>query len=130
MGYDALIPLTRHGATGWATVNSPRGIIRQDMMILLMTSPGERIMNPDFGVGLRRYLFQPLVRSTLGAIENRIRTQVATYLPFVNIKEISFSSALDSGPGTVVTDMDPHTLSVSISYSFGRGFVDEITVSP
>ena len=33
-------------------------LVKQNFKMLLLTNPGERIMNPDFGVGLRRYLFE------------------------------------------------------------------------
>ena len=129
MGYDAKLPLTKHAGSGWESVNTAAGIVRQDLTILLMTAPGERIMNPDFGVGLRRFLFEPMIRPTFGAIEDRIKSQVKKYLPFITIQNIAFGSALDSGPDAVLTDLDPNALSITISYSFGRGNSDEITVS-
>ena len=33
-------------------------IIKQNFKMVIMTNPGERIMIPDFGVGIRRYLFE------------------------------------------------------------------------
>ena len=129
MGFDAKLPLTKHAGSGWESVDTAAGIVKQDLLILLMTDPGERIMIPDFGVGLRKFLFEPMLRSTFGAIEDRIKSQVKKYLPFITIQNIAFSSALDSGPGAVLTDMDPNFLSITISYSFGRGSRDEITVS-
>lgn len=32
---------------------------KQKLRMLLLTNPGEKIMEPDFGVGVRRYLFEP-----------------------------------------------------------------------
>ena len=130
MGYDASIPLRKSATTGWELLSTAKAAVRQDLKILLLTSPGERIMDPDFGVGLRRYLFQPLTRNTLGSIETRIREQVRQYLPFIQIRNISFSSASSAATNTVVTDMDENALNISISYSFGRGYVDELSVSP
>ena len=58
-----------------------------------MTSPGERIMDPEFGVGIRKYLFEPNDPTIYIEIESRIRNQVGKYLPFVSIESIQFFSA-------------------------------------
>ena len=130
MGYDASIPLTKDPTYGWAELRTARQAVQQQMKNLLLTSPGERVMIPDFGVGLKRYLFENLNRAVLGSIEARIRQQVEKYLPYVNLKSVVFQSALDSGQDTVVTDFDENKISIKISYSFGRGFLDEIIVTP
>ena len=86
-------------------------------------------MDPLFGVGLKRYLFQPLTRSTLGDIEAKIREQVGKYLPFITLSNVQFSSALDSGLGAMVTDMDENLLGITISYGYGYGEVREIYIT-
>ena len=132
MGWDAKLPLTKDPFRGWTEVETAKEAVKQDLNILLLTSPGEKIMAPEFGVGLRRFLFEPVHRMTFGAIESRIRQQVSKYLSFIDIQDISFSSALDVGlkNAGVVTDVDENAVSVKISYSFGRGFYDELSVSP
>jgi len=130
MGYDAMLPLVKDPAKGWAEVTSARAAIKQDLLILLLTSPGEKIMDLEFGVGLRRFLFEPLTRSTLGSLETRIRSQIAKYLPFIKITELSFTSPLDSVSNALITDMDENTIAIKMSYTYGRGVVDEIMVSP
>lgn len=130
MGYDASIPLTKDPTYGWAELTTARQAVQQQMKNLLLTSPGERVMIPDFGVGIKRYLFENLDRAVLGSIEYRIRQQVEKYLPFVNLKSVTFQSALDAGQDALVTDLDENKISIKISYSFGRGFLDEIIVTP
>ena len=65
---------------------------RQNLFHLIMTAPGERIMDIDFGVGIRKYLFEPLLPQTEEIIKGRIYSQVKRYLPFVLINYVSFSS--------------------------------------
>jgi len=130
VGYDASIPLTKDPTYGWAELTTARQAVQQQMKNLLLTSPGERVMIPDFGVGIKRYLFENLDRAVLGSIEYRIRQQVEKYLPFVNLKSVTFQSALDAGQDALVTDLDENKISIKISYSFGRGFLDEIIVTP
>tara|TARA_Y100001938_G_C7973974_1_gene370800 strand:- start:442 stop:834 length:393 start_codon:yes stop_codon:yes gene_type:complete len=130
MGFDARLPLIRDPSFGWALTRTVREEVRQDFMILLLTTPGERVMDPEFGVGLKRYLFEQLTRTTLGNLENRIRQQTSKYLSFIKIENIQFTSALDSIDNATLTDFDENTVAIKISYSFGRGTRDEIIVSP
>jgi len=65
---------------------------RQNLKMIILTSPGERIMHPKFGVGLRRYLFMNNTSRTLSDISRKIEQQVRTYLPSVNIRSIKFLS--------------------------------------
>lgn len=65
--------------------------VRQNLKMLLLTVPGERIMDSNFGVGLRKYLFEQdndLIREQL---QKRIVTQVSLYLNFITIEEINIS---------------------------------------
>jgi phage baseplate assembly protein W len=66
--------------------------VRQSILIILQTEPGERVMRPDFGCGLRRFLMSPNspairaliardVEFALAAFEPRIRTTAVTVDP-------------------------------------------------
>ena len=56
--------------------------------MLLYTSPGERIMIPNYGVGLKRFLFE---QSPEYLIDDRIRQQVSIYLPEITITSLNIS---------------------------------------
>ena len=95
-GYGAALPLrsgTRDGISLLATVGET---IKQNLKMLVLTSPGERMWDPNFGVGMRNYLFEPLTTSTMGKIDARIKSQVKKYLPYVLIDSIKFDSSFTS----------------------------------
>lgn len=46
--------------------------LRDKVLAVLFTAPGERVNSPRFGVGLNRQVFEPLDELTAGAIEFRI----------------------------------------------------------
>jgi phage baseplate assembly protein W len=46
--------------------------IRESIRIILLTEPGERLMLPTFGAGLRRFLFEPNTPTTRRLIADRI----------------------------------------------------------
>jgi len=87
----------------------------QNLKMIVLTSPGERIMAPDFGVGIRRYLFEQNSPGTVDNIKNRITQQVKTYLPYIVIRDLQVYSP--DLPGGQLGDTDKTTLIVSISYA-------------
>lgn len=73
-------------------------LVAQNFKNLMLTSPGERVMDINFGVGLRRFLFQQDLGGSqeISGLNGRIKSQVKTYLPYVQITNISFSELKES----------------------------------
>ena len=80
------------GQNGYLTILADNRLVQDDLKQIVFTSPGERVFNPSFGVGIDRYLFEQNTYYTAKQIETAIRSQVATYLPVVNIQRIDFQS--------------------------------------
>jgi phage baseplate assembly protein W len=62
--------------------------IRQAIRIILETNPGERIMRPDFGAGLRGFVFEPLSVATMHRVETRVREALIDFEPRVDLMEV------------------------------------------
>ena len=58
---------------------------------LLLTEPGERVMLPTFGAGLKRALFEQLTVEALLALETRIRSAFRTFLPYIFIQRLELT---------------------------------------
>lgn len=71
-------------------------LIRQNIKMILLTVPGERIMYPEFGVGLRNFLFQPNDEVLVGQIENRIEDQIAKYAAGISIDFLEIQTNQDN----------------------------------
>ena len=91
-GISPKLPLYTDPVDGIALNKTLKQMTRQNLKMIILTSPGERIMHPKFGVGLRRYLFMNNTQRTLSDISRKIEEQVRTYLPSVNIRSIKFVS--------------------------------------
>ena len=91
-GISPKLPLYIDPVDGIALNKTLKQMTRQNLKMIILTSPGERIMHPKFGVGLRRYLFMNNTQSTLSDISRKIEEQVRIYLPSVNILSIKFLS--------------------------------------
>ena len=93
-GIGPELPLYRDEYFGsFALITSYKDEVKQNFKNLLLTSPGERMMNPDFGVGLRRFLFEPR-QHAIPAIRQRIEAQIRKYLPFIRVNKVQFDSGL------------------------------------
>ena len=62
--------------------------IRQSLMILLGTRPGERVMRPDFGCNLDIMLFEPLTTTLITEVKDVIRTAILYYEPRIEVLKI------------------------------------------
>jgi len=62
--------------------------IRQSIRIILSTDPGERLMMPGFGAGLKQFLFEPNIVSTHRQIEEKISKSLEIWEPRVKLDAI------------------------------------------
>ena len=92
------LPLMLDGVDGYAAIRNYRDLAMQNLKMLVLTAPGERMMDPEFGVGLRNFLFEQNTVSTHGEIEARIFNQVQTYLPYIDILGVDFSTTTEEHP--------------------------------
>ena len=95
-GLSPKLPLTKDPQDGYKLNKSYVEMIKQNIKMLVLTAPGERIMDPEFGVGLRNYLFRNNIPELQGEIRAKIAQQVNRYMPFIQIEEIRFTSPDES----------------------------------
>lgn len=88
-GYSPKLPLQRDENNSLYLMNrTSKDSIKQNFKNLLLTNPGEKLMDINFGVGLRSYLFSQKTKQNLNSIETRIRSQCSKYLKYIAIKDI------------------------------------------
>jgi hypothetical protein len=105
--FGVALPLNRSSADGFVMIKSLKRLIRQNLKMLILTNPGERVMRPNFGVGIKSYLFTNYGQNIEAQINSKIRKQVNTYMPAVSIVKILFDD----------TDPDRNQLSITLIYS-------------
>ena len=81
---------------GYTHIKSYSDLVKQNLKNLFLTNPGERIMDSLFGIGLRQFLFEPNVEQTYGTIRARATQQISTYLPYVQLLDITFAPEVDA----------------------------------
>jgi phage baseplate assembly protein W len=101
------LPITRDQINGYTMIDDVSTLIKQNFKMLILTNPGERVMIPDFGVGIRAYLFENFNSSVESNISVAIRKQAKKYLPVISIESISFDNS----------NSDFNSLLVKIAYT-------------
>jgi phage baseplate assembly protein W len=55
---------------------------------LLLTSPGENLSDPNYGVGIRQYLFEQNLGGTRDSLASAVSSQISQYLPYLDLQDV------------------------------------------
>lgn len=82
--------------------------INQSLNILLSTSLGERVMQPEYGCNLEDYLFESLSSTMIGYIKDRVMNSIIYYEPRIRVEKIEVTAddsvELFEGKFTIVVE--------------------------
>lgn len=92
--------------TGRVDMVEGAAAVRQSLLLLLSTRPGERVMRPGYGCNLHRLVFEPNDATTAGMAIHYVRQAVQRWEPRVEILQ------LDAGPHS----NDPSRLDIALEY--------------
>ncbi len=80
--------------------------IRQSILIILGTNPGERVMRPTFGAGLSDFLFAPMNATTFASVRLQVQEALVDWEPRIIVQDV-----------TVTPDpVETRVLSISATY--------------
>ena len=109
-GISVSLPITRDRQDGFEMLKDYNDVATQNLKMLVLTMPGERIMDPEFGVGARRFLFEQMTEETFERFKSILLQQQQKYLPYITIQDVKFSSALTN------ENVQENTLGIQIIY--------------
>jgi|10_taG_2_1085330.scaffolds.fasta_scaffold40163_2 hypothetical protein len=108
-GISPALPLTESETDGLFKLNkTTKEVARQNLKMLILTSPGERVMNPTFGCGAKAFLFENPADASL--LREEILRQARVYVPFIRIISIEVVN-----PGDEQGE-HPNTMQLFIDY--------------
>lgn len=67
--------------------------IRQSLHIVLATVPGERVMRPDFGAGIKQQVFGTIDETTITILKDAIGRAILFFEPRVKVEDIVADTA-------------------------------------
>lgn len=93
--------------------------IRSNLINLLLTKKGERLMQPSFGCDIHQYVFSNITSNTEANVRGAIEEAVQTWMPFVKIEQVK-----------VQTDPDYNKILVSVIFTIPNNLniADTITL--
>ena len=89
--------------------------VKEDIKSLVKTSKGQRVFQPDLGMGLNRLLFENITDDLKLLINDDIINTFKVWLPFITIKDVSIFTSDDDGIGTF-NNINDNTVSISITF--------------
>ena len=75
--------------------------IRYNLINYFLTNPGERPGNPQFGGGLRRFIFSQIDQNNLEFLKEDVQTKIKNEFPSVLVKELNVLGNPDENEVTV-----------------------------
>ena len=93
----------RIGPDGRLAYSTGADNVRESIRVILITDRQERIMLPQFGGGLTRYLFQPNTPATHRLIQESITQSLARWEPRVELESVRVVADPDDNRAAVAT---------------------------
>jgi len=92
---------------------------RSNLINLLLTKKGGRIMQPTFGCDIHRFLFQNITDNVMANIKSAIESAVEIWIPYLDIVDVKVES-----------DELNHSISLSVTFSLNINptVTDTVTV--
>ena len=107
------------GPTGLNITYTTKDAIKSNILNFFLTGKRERMMNPNFGAGIREQLFEQITNNTVENLEDIIAFGLNDYFPQVQLTNLNVSAAPDQ-----------NLIQIYFSYSIkNTNIQDEITIN-
>ncbi len=88
-GWAFPIVATRDGSIGYV---DGAAAIEQGLNLVLGTSPGERVMRPEFGCGIWELVMEPNTAQLHGRLQTRVRQALTRWEPRIDVLDVQVAS--------------------------------------
>ncbi len=101
--------------------------VRQAILLLLSTIPGERVMRPDYGCQLHRLVFSPNDETTAGLAIHYVRQALNLWEPRIDVLRLDAERNADNPEQLIISleyrvraTQQPDVISFSFNLAGGR----------
>ncbi len=106
MNYAPNFPLKRDNVDGYQMITDIKKLVKFHLKNLILTNPGEKISDIEYGIGARKYLFEQLTPGISNRISDQMSAQIERYLPYIDVEDL-----------TVTQDDQNNSLNIELNYS-------------
>lgn len=103
------IPIVRGQIGYFQQTRTTLQAARSNLLNLLLTNKGERLMQPEFGTDIYRLLFEQVDIGIDTQVEEDIRSAVSFWLPYIIIRDVKVDASTDN--------IDRNRLDISTTFS-------------
>ena len=124
--YGAPYPIVKH-PRGFLHTQSGIDQVKSDLIVLLLTNPGERPMLPEYGTPLKTLMFEPNDSIIIQQAKDMIAASIRMWEPRVTISDITITAGLpddDLNPQDTLDEKE-HILGIVISF-FDPNKINEV----
>jgi phage baseplate assembly protein W len=75
--------------------------IKNNLINYFLTNPGERPGNPEFGGGLRAFIFEQIIQNNLDYLKEDVANKIKIKFPNIDVDELNVLSSPDNNEVTV-----------------------------
>ena len=112
------VSLPFNGSGVFNSTYTTKDQIKSNLVNLLLTDTGERIMNPNFGTNLKRFLFEGITDNNLETLKDNILNSILSYISEITVTNI-----------TLVPNTDNNLVDLTIEYYLNISQTpDQVTV--
>lgn len=107
------------GPTGLNVTYTTKEAVKSNILNFFLTGKRERIMNPNFGAGIREQLFEQITNNTAENLEDIITFGLNDYFPQIQLTNLNVNASPDQ-----------NLMQIYFSYSIrNTNMQDEITIN-
>ena len=118
-------PINPNAGRGTYAAAVDEELIKSDLIQLIMTEPGERVMMPFFGTGLRRMIFEPNDASVEAEARDAIIQAIDRWEPRIVVHEVTVRNGSGDDRLNVPGDnIDGSSLTIHIAFSLKENLDD------
>ena len=88
--------------------------IKNNLINYFLTNPGERLLNPTFGGGLKSFIFQQINENSIDGLKENVNLKLETYFPNVIINSLD-----------VLKKDDENAVVVQLKYSIANSNIND-----
>jgi phage baseplate assembly protein W len=91
---------------------------KSNIINYVLTNPGERVLNPDFGFGLLKYIFNSITPINLQNLEDDLSQSLSIVFPNINVTRV-----------TLIPIYEQNAINIQIVYKFLNGPIETINIT-
>lgn len=113
------ISLPFNGPAVFKSNYQTKDAIKYNLINFFLTNPGERPLNPNFGGGLRDFIFEQISNDNIDFLLEDVSSKVGEYFPNVQIEDLN-----------VLRNEDNNQITINFTYRIvNNNIQDEINIS-